>query len=43
MSDLLLGLDLGTGSAKVVAYDAKTFEPVARAGGPYPVLAPRPG
>jgi xylulokinase len=43
MSDLLLGLDLGTGSAKVVAYDAKTFESVARAGGPYPVRAPRPG
>ena len=43
MSDLLLGLDLGTGSAKVVAYDAKTFEPVARAVGPYPVHAPRPG
>jgi xylulokinase len=43
MNDLLLGLDLGTGSAKVVAYDANTFEPVARAGGPYPVHAPRPG
>jgi xylulokinase len=43
MRELLLGLDLGTGSAKVVAYDATTFEPVARAGGPYRVLAPRPG
>lgn len=43
MSDAVLGLDLGTGSAKVVAYDADTFEPVARAGGPNRVLAPRPG
>jgi xylulokinase len=43
MDELLLGLDLGTGSAKVVVFHAQTFEPVARAGGPYPVLAPRPG
>jgi xylulokinase len=43
MRDLLLALDLGTGSAKVVAYDANTFAPVARAGASYPVHAPRRG
>jgi hypothetical protein len=34
MRELLLGLGLGTGSAKVVAYDVGSFAPVAPVTGP---------
>lgn len=40
--DLLVGIDLGTSSVKVVATDPPG-RPVARAARPYPVRAPAPG
>ncbi len=43
MSDVLLGLDVGTGGARVVAVDAASGEVVREASASYPLLSPRPG
>lgn len=40
MTDLVLGLDLGTGSVKAVLFDADGLEPVARAGAATTVSTP---
>jgi len=42
MPDIVLGIDIGTASAKVVAFDLAGAE-VASASQPYPLLVPRPG
>ena len=42
MPDIVLGIDIGTTSAKVVAFDLADAE-VASASQPYPLLVPRPG
>ncbi|MGQ9490932.1 MAG: xylulokinase [Anaerolineae bacterium] len=42
MSDLILGIDIGTASAKVIAFDLMGAE-VASASRPYPLLTPQPG
>ena len=42
MSDLILGIDIGTASTKVIAFD-RTGAEVAFASRPYPLLAPQPG
>ncbi len=42
MSDLILGVDVGTASTKVIAFDMTGAE-VTSAGRAYPLLTPRPG
>lgn len=42
MSDVILGIDIGTASTKVIAFDFGGAE-VARASRPYPLLTPQPG
>ncbi len=42
MKDVILGLDIGTSSAKAVGYDLAGHE-VASADAPYPLLTPQPG
>lgn len=42
MSDIILGIDIGTASTKATAFDLTGAE-VASAGRPYPLLTPRPG
>lgn len=39
---LLLGIDIGTSSAKAVLFDAETARPVAAAGHEYPLYTPTP-
>ncbi len=43
MSDLILGIDIGTASTKVIAFDPLTGAEVAFASRPYPLLTPQPG
>lgn len=43
MTDLILGIDIGTASAKVIAFDPATGAEVASASRPYPLLTPQPG
>lgn len=42
MTDIILGIDIGTASTKVIAFDASGAE-VAAASRPYGLLTPRPG
>ena len=42
MTDLILGIDIGTASTKVIAFDLTGGE-VASASRPYPLLTPQPG
>lgn len=42
MEELILGIDIGTASTKVIAFDLMGAQ-VASASRPYPLLAPRPG
>ena len=42
MSDIILGIDIGTASTKVIAFDVAGAE-VASASRPYPLLTPQPG
>ncbi len=43
MSDLILGIDIGTASTKAIAFDPLTGAEVAFASRPYPLLTPQPG
>lgn len=42
MTNLILGIDIGTASTKVIAFDLTGAE-VAFASRPYPLLTPQPG
>jgi xylulokinase len=42
MSDIFLGIDIGTASTKAIAFDATGAE-IASASRPYPLLTPQPG
>ena len=42
MADLILGIDIGTASTKVIAFDVAGAE-LASASRPYPLLSPQPG
>ncbi|MBM4459252.1 MAG: hypothetical protein FJ011_16085 [Chloroflexi bacterium] len=43
MSDIILGIDIGTASTKVIAFDPLTGEEMTSASRPYPLLTPQPG
>ncbi len=43
MTNLILGIDIGTASSKVIAFDPLTGTEVAAASRPYPLLTPQPG
>ncbi len=42
MTDIILGIDIGTASTKAIAFDASGAE-IASASRPYPLLTPQPG
>ena len=42
MTNLILGIDIGTASTKAIAFNAEGVE-VAAASRPYPLLTPQPG